>query len=64
MKDTVTITIGDPNLPEPVIVTLPRRYIKQRRLDVVVAYMARAMDEYLLRSGWDTQPETRRPVSS
>lgn len=28
-------------------------YVKQRKLDAVCAYVVRAMDEYLLNTGWD-----------
>ncbi len=53
MRKPITITISDPDLLTPVVVEIPRMYVKRRNLKAVCAYLARAMDEYLINTGWD-----------
>ncbi len=62
MRGYITITVTDPDLPTPVVVELSRSYVKKRNLDAVATCFARAMDEYLLRAGWDTHKRDRLPL--
>ncbi len=55
MRTPIVLTISDPGLPTPVTIEIPRGYIQRRDLDGVCAYVGRALDEYLLRIGWDTK---------
>ena len=55
MKPPIILSISDPDLPSPVTIEIPRVYIQRRNLNAVCAYAGRALDEYLLRIGWDTK---------
>ncbi len=64
MSDYVTVTVTDPDLPAPVVAQLSRSYVKRRNLDAVATVFARAMDEYLLRVGWDTKAKPQPMAES